>query len=520
MYDFYISGKLILFISILVTVWFMFLLKLKMLDKTKCKIAFEIYCNFMINLILVYIFQKWFYIRHLLMVISLMFLGANIIIFKRNQILTEKWKIIFIIAVIMIVQFGYVSYTPYYTRQHDSRSFYKYELYGHFGYIGHIFFNNSLPEGSPVGKWCLYNPPLFHLTSAIFLKLQFLFEGISIEAGFENLQVVSYIYMTIFIVYVYRILKEMKIKKSLIYMLAVIGLSPAMIIMSASINNDILSIMLSTMAIFYTIKWYQEDTLKNLIKIALTISLGMMTKVSVALVAVAIACAFLVKVLNNKEKLKKYIGNFAIFALIALPIGLWYPVKNLILYDVPLTYVQEVKNKDTHPANVSNYSVFERLFNISYDNIKNMNLDMEEPNLDYNIFLSTMKSFIVDETIEYEDSMIMKVSIYTAFWSAIAIAIVFLLNVIYVIKKYKEINNHWLSFFAILFLITVAYYIKFCFDFPFVFTMNFRYIVPTFISYAVITGIACDKNEKLFELNRAIIVLFCIASTILFLNLV
>ena len=206
--------------------------------------------------------------------------------------------------------------------------------------------------------------------------------------------------------------------------------------------------------------------------------------------------------------------------MIALPIGLWYPVKNLILYDVPLNYVQEVTDKDTNPAKIEQYSVFEKLFTISPNNIKNMNIDMAEPDIDYNIFISTIKSFIVDETIEYEHSMIMKVSIYTAFWSAIAIAIVFLLNVIYIIRKYKEINNHWLSFFVILFLITVAYYLKFCFDFPYVFTMNFRYIVPTFISYAVITGIACEKNESLFKLNRAIIVLFCIASTILFLNVV
>ena len=41
---------------------------------------------------------------------------------------------------------------------------------GHFGYIGYIYFNKSLPTGDPSLVWCWGNPPLFHIISAIILR--------------------------------------------------------------------------------------------------------------------------------------------------------------------------------------------------------------------------------------------------------------------------------------------------------------------------------------------------------------
>lgn len=437
------------------------------------------------------------------------------IILKRKNLYTAKWEIFFAFLSIFAIYIGYISYTPFWARQHDSRNFVDYQYGGHFGYIGYIFYNNHLPIGSPKDYWCFYNPPLFYIISTIFMKIQTLF-NFTIEEGLENLQLLSCLYTIIFDIYVYRILKELNIQKMLKSLLLFVGLSPAIVIMSGSLNNDILSIMLSTMAIFYCIKWYQNDSLKDLIKIAFTISFAIMTKISSALIAVAIACVFLAKVIQNRKDIIKYIKYFSLFALISLPIGLWFPIKNLILYDVPITYVQSVD--EDNDANISHYSVLERLFTISSNHLDTINIDMSKENAEYNLFITTLKSFVVDEQIDCNND-ILKICVPLIFYFSVGIAILFIINLVYILKNYKEINDKWILFFLILFGLEIISYIKFCFDYPFTFTMNFRYIVPTLISYAVITGITCEKNKKLFLFNSTIIDIFITLSVLIFTSL-
>ena len=83
-------------------------------------------------------------------------------------------------------------------------------------------------------------------------------------------------------------------------------------------------------------------------------------------------------------------------------------------------------------------------------------------------------------------------------------------------KNYKDINNNWILFFILLFVLEIISYLKFCFDYPFTFTMNFRYIVPTLISYTAITGVACEKNSKLLIINTSVITMFVLLSIFMF----
>ena len=291
-----------------------------------------------------------------------------------------------------------------------------------------------------------------------------------------------------------------------------------MIILSGSLGNGSLSVALSTMAIFYTIKWFRTDKLVDLIKIAFTISLAIMTKIDSALIAILIAIVFLVKVVKNRKELKKYILYFSIFAIISLPIGLWYPVKNLILYKVPLTYVQSVE-KDSD-MNVERFSVIERFFKVSLKTFKNINITMAGEEQDYNIFFTTLKTVVTDENInediDYSQNKVLNCVLHYLFVCLIIITIIFAINFIYIIKNYKKINNHWILFFIGLLFIEIFAYIKFCFNYPFVCTMNFRYIIPTLISFGVLTGIACENNKILLNINKIILSLFSIASIIMF----
>ena len=185
---FFISDKIIILMSMLVTAFYIWILKYKDLDKKKSKVSFLIYCNIIINLCIVYYFQRFVLIEHLIMGLMILFCFITIIILKRYDLYNEKIRNFFTMFLIIVIQLGYVIYSPYYIRQHDSRSFIHYQNGGHFGYIGYIYFNKSLPIESPADYWCFANPPLFHILSAIFLTVQEIFQGITLDACFENIE--------------------------------------------------------------------------------------------------------------------------------------------------------------------------------------------------------------------------------------------------------------------------------------------------------------------------------------------
>ena len=417
---------------------------------------------------------------------------------------------------ITVISLGYNLYTPYWLRQHDSRNFYSPEFGGHFGYIGYIYNNLCLPQGSPMGIWCFSNPPFFYIISTIVIKLFEIFH-FSIDNCFEILQLLTFGYYIIFIIYLYKILKELNLQKIIIPTLLFVSLSPALIIMSGSINNDMLSNTLSIMAIYYTIIWYKKDSLKILLKIALTISLAIMTKISSALIAVAIAFVFLIKLIKNKKNIKKYICHFTIFAIISLPIGLWFPIKNLVLYNIPITYVQSVD--PSNEANISKYTYFDRFFKINNTHLNTININMSSENAEYNIFNTTLKSFIIDEHIDYEENNLLNIVIPSIFYISVISSILYLINICYIFKDRKNINN-WLYFFLLISIIQIIAYINFCFNYPFTFTMNFRYIIPTLITFAVTISMSSEKNQKLYYLNTITMLLFSSLSILMFTNII
>ena len=507
-----ISANMLIFFIIIYTIIFILFMKRKDLDKTKAKCILIVYFETSIITYLYYVLQNSIRLETAFILLGVIYGITVTITLKIFKLYKKEYNIILLFFLICIVQLGYISYTPYFARQHDSRSFENYQYGGHFGYIGYIFYNNHLPNFSPKEYWCFANPPLFYLVSVCYIKIQNFFERDIVDC-LENLQILSFTYTLIFNFYVYRILKRIKIKESLAAVLSIVFFTPAMIIMSGSLNNDILSIMLQTMAIFYAMKWKDTNKLSDLIKVAITIALAMMTKISSAIIAIAISYIFIRKVIEDRQNIKKYFIDFTIFALIALPIGLWFPIKNLVLYDVPLTYVQSVDLENE--SNISEYGILERFFTInSVYELKSVNVIMSGENKDYNLFVTTLKSFIVDETVDYSENIILKIAVYSLFYLSFVIGIMFIINLVVALSHYKENSDH--LFFIILLILEIVAYLKFCFNYPFVFTMNFRYIVPSLISYAAITGVAADRNKKILYINSGLNILFCILSITMF----
>ena len=117
------------------------------------------------------------------------------------------------------------------------------------------------------------------------------------------------------IISAYKIFRYFGLKGKALYIpLAVVSFHPAFIIFSGSINNDVLSAAFMMGAFLCALNWYREQSMKNILKTALCTGLGMMTKLTAALVAPPVAVIFAVVFFKNlKTDFRKLLVQFTAF---------------------------------------------------------------------------------------------------------------------------------------------------------------------------------------------------------------
>ncbi len=257
---------------------------------------------------------------------------------KTDQ-LTEDNAVFMIILAGVLLRAFYILFSGVYDNQHDEGAFSSLKddhvNAGHLGYIEYLCKFNHLPNFSPYELFSYYHPPLHHIIAAIFIKLNLLF-GVSETLAFENVQVLTLLYSSLCMPISYGILKKINLNRKYILLpMALITLHPGMIYMSGSINNDMLATMLTFLCFYFALVWIQNKTLVNLIKIALTLGFGMITKLNTAVMAFPLAAIFLYYLIKEKKAghLLICIRNYAVFGVITAGIGLSWVLRNLIFYN-------------------------------------------------------------------------------------------------------------------------------------------------------------------------------------------
>ena len=180
--------------------------------------------------------------------------------------------------------------------------------------------------------------------------------------------------------------------------ISIVAFHPTFIILAGSVNNDILSILFVLLSVYSTLVWYEDPTVKNILYIALSIGLGMSTKLSAALVAIPIAFVFLIKLISDKKNVIENIRQFCIFGTVCLPLGLWFSIRNNIRFKVPFTYVQRLSEESDQY--IGDKTVFERLFDFSYHPFENVFLNRIATGADfyeYNPFVAIVKTSLFGE---------------------------------------------------------------------------------------------------------------------------
>ena len=205
------------------------------------------------------------------------------------------------------------------------------------------------------GRWD-YHPPFHYFVSAVFLKAYELFLPKGTH-DYESLQALSLLWSQFAVIMIYKTLVLAGIsKESRIPAAAVVSAFPTFTILAGSVNNDILSILLFFTAFYFGLKWFKEGKWKNIILSALATGFGMMTKLSVGLIAFPLGFLFIVKLIRDirgKKEGGRTFANLAAFGLISAPLGLWFQIRNFLMYKVPLSYVLR---SDNHYQDVSRYS--------------------------------------------------------------------------------------------------------------------------------------------------------------------
>lgn len=411
----------------------------------------------------------------------------------------EKLNCFYLIAGSFLIKFFYVLITSCYTRQNDVHKFGG--DIGHAGYIEYLLFNRQLPDFDVREVWQFYHPPLHHAISAAWINLLENYCGVDHNFARESLQMLTLFYSTACVIVIYKIFRHFKFKGAALYIpLAVFAFHPAYILMSGSINNDMLSVLFILLAVLYTLKWKDNQSLKNILKIALAVGLGMMTKLSAALVAPAIAFVFLVALIRGRKRIKGLIGQYVAFGAVCCPLGLWWGIRNYIKFKVPITYVPGLglnsaqyigdipfwkRLTDFSPAQFE--SVFEQwASNGSYN--------------EYNPTIAILKNSLFGESINesnFPEEILFIPRIF--FWVATVLAVVsVILMIVYTVRKHSAFKWDTKTFFWIFYIIMMVNFYSFCYQYPHTCTQNFRYIMPTVMIGCVFIGTmlhSCSENS-------------------------
>ena len=458
----------------------------------------------------------------LLLVLIIIFLIFYLFTFSRRKDYNYHDFIFLVFSLGFILRFVYCFSTDFYVRQHDLDVGYD---SGHFAYMMRMFNVEGLPEVNVETVWQFYQPPVWHIICAFFLRIQTVL-GIKLEIAFENLQMISLFCSSSIMLLSLKLFKLFSLsKKPLCIAFSIVAFHPTFIILSGSINNDVLALTLSLLSVVLAIEWYREPSFKKIIFLALSIGFSMAVKLSAGLVSLGVATLFAIKLFGKSYKGKKgLLLQFLTFGVICVPLALWWQIRNLVLYKVPITFVPMLSEKN--PQFVGNYSVFERLFDFSSISNGVYPARITKAGIfdyfDYNIPLTSLKTSVFGEYYLGHGSKTLSPFSNLLFLCAVLIAVFAIIGVVLtVISMIKWKNSNNFSFDEFIFTIICALtlvisHVKFCFDYAHFCTMDFRYIALCVVFGALYVGLLIKETKKYNKIFGKITLYLTSATVVVF----
>lgn len=442
-----------------------------------------------------------------LMVICLLMAVGSLVVKWRHKELTDKYIIGIIIFMGVVMRVGYMLYTPCNVRAQDLWEI-DVNANGHAGYVLRLIENKALPD---TNRTQLYQQPLFYFIGALVSKvINTILQCKDSYYLVDAVKTVSSMASCISILVFKEICQECGLKeKAQICPLMLMAFIPVCYLTGGRVNPDALAAMFMMMAFLYTLRWLKDQSWGNTLILAVIYGCAVMTKISSAVVAIGTAVLFLWKLyaeIKNHKNVKGIIYKYIVFAFVSLPLGLWYSIRNYILFNQPLGYVLKLSTEIK--LYTGKYSLMERLFSINFQNL--FTTPYAKPWGDYNAPVYYLKSSLFGE-FTYEVPGWMPVLLMS---SAALAAIITAAAVVWQLRSNrKDKEGNIAAGMAILFYCSELYfYIKY----PFGCSMDFRYMIFLIAPLGVLLGKYMSHREGRTKDMTAVFLCFSIFSCIMY----
>lgn len=474
-----------------------------LVKKMKKNNKVNLYIKILIHIFIILMFELYIQslstnihsnIKLVTLILILLVILISIIIDKKKKLSTKNiTNIIIIIGILLRTM--YIIYTPITERQHDV-DYFNYE--GHLSYINTIYETGKLPETNAMQY---YHPPLHHIIGAGWLKINEIFFNTPLMVNIENLQILTLLFSSLTLYVISLILSRIKIKDKYKHLINIFfSVHPTFIILSGSINNDCLEYLFQFLILLYILKYYEKPTLKNSIILGIITGLCMLTKFNGLIMLGPITIMFLYKIYKDK-KINEALKNYGICIIIALILGLSFQIRSILLFG---------SNAIPEPGDflsLKNYNIIERMVIPSITTMFDKFCKLPG---DYNLFAYIVKSSIFGEY---------HFNISNVFYYSYLIVNLFLIlfSTILIIKNIKNIFKDKILLLLITnYFINIISYLYFNYKYPFICTMDFRYIVPTLMTGITLLVLESNNtsNKRLSIIIDISIIIFIILSLI------
>ena len=425
--------------------------------------------------------------------------------------LTDKRVIIVLMILVLAARLVYITEIGIRTNQHDTSNFFKEGNTGHTGYIQYLR-EYGIPEFDVTTSGQFYHPPLHHLVCGWFLDVQESF-GIDFEIAIENLQILTLFYSMVTLYAAYRVLALLGFTGAPLYVpMVLLGFHPTFYLFSGSINNDCLSVMFAFLAVWAALEWYKKPSFLWIAWLGVCIGCSMFAKFATGVIAPAVAFMFLHRLISERGWKGRgvLIGQFALFGVICIPLGIGWQARNALVYDGPFFHVPRLS--DEADQYLGGYSTWERF--TDWDSLEDFGVypmrtgTQGAEYFEHCIPLAVLKMSMFGEYSKWKDYHIYDAAGNTLFWVNVIVVIATLVGLAFCVWHFyrRKTEEDFVSavgfgrmpcFFFIAYWVTmILSYIPFCFGFPHFCSMDFRYMVPTLLTGAVFLAVLLKYLDK------------------------
>lgn len=438
-----------------------------------------------------------------------------------DQAKKDRQKMAVILGAGFLLRLFYVLFSTIYDRQYDIGMIDLDAGHtvtgGHLAYIQYLYENWRLPDFDPTTVYQFNHPPLHHYICAVWMKFCSLFIH-NTDVLEESIQVVPFVCSLLILLVLLKIMRSLALQERTVrFLMVLFCFHPALVLLSGSVNNDCMSLLFTLLCVYTTIRWSRTPSLRGILSVALSISLGMLTKQNVAEMAFPIAMVFLY-VLGKEWKKNglpaKLIGQFFAFGAVSFPLGMSFYVRNMILYKMPLVWIYTLPEDSwQYTGNVPAVNRF--LWPVPSemaDNLLHFKIGCG-----YNVWMQIIRTSVLGEWDMANVGRSVKVLAVFLMAAGAVLAIAALIsfcNVFVTGRKKDQIDVPCRILFLAGYLVNLLFYLKFVYDYPQECSMHFRYIEIELLFPAAALGFVWQRTQKkrLKYGLTAVLAAFCVLS--------